>query len=147
MVACALGWLESSKDLVYNCALRKLDDAGKDFPATPRVPGADKAGSLEDAAMAAIARQTAAAVKECVDDQVKWTEQWADRLTAEGYGFREWADDMARLSARMVYDSARMVNLAMKNAQVGAQGSATPRTDSVAREDADKNRDVGGDDD
>jgi hypothetical protein len=81
----------------------------------------------EGAASARIAQQTAATIKDCVDDQAAFMQDWADRVADEDYGYGEMADDMARAAVRMVRDSARIMDLAVRNARLGAAGGRAQR--------------------
>jgi hypothetical protein len=95
-------------------------------------PGSRRSATSGGAVMPDIVRQTAKAIKDCVDDQAAFMEQWADRAADEDYGYQEMLDDMARASVRMVLDSARILNLAVKNAEVGAAAARAPRADQPA---------------
>ena len=43
-----------------------------------------------------LARQTADAISDCLEDQVAYMEEWADRVADEDYGYKDMMDDMAR---------------------------------------------------
>jgi hypothetical protein len=71
--------------------------------------------------------QTPKAIKDCVDDQSAYLEEWADRAADDKYGYKDMLDDMAKASVRMVFDGARILNLAVKNAEVGAAAARAER--------------------
>jgi hypothetical protein len=102
-----------------------------DTPRGGSTPAPATTGSQQDAVdggamLPDIARQTAKAIKDCVDDQAAFVEKWSERASGEGYGYQEMLDDVARASLRMVVDSARILNLAVRNAEV-ASAAARPR--------------------
>jgi len=75
--------------------------------------------------MTDLARQTTDAISDCLEDQVAYMEEWVERVADEDYGYKDMMDDMARAGARMVIDSARILNLATRNAQtVSTRGRA-----------------------
>jgi hypothetical protein len=54
-------------------------------------------------------------------------QEWADRVAGGDYGYGEMADEMVRAGVRMATDSARIMNVAVKNAQRGAAGARARR--------------------
>ena len=108
MVACVLGYAETGKDLMFNCARLPDDpdggDVGIDFPGVAPVAAAQRRGpeapagagrrrgNLEGQVVANIAEQTAATLKECIEQQVAYTKEWAGRVDQDDYT----ADDLAR---------------------------------------------------
>jgi hypothetical protein len=98
----------------------------------PATPGSRRGAMGGGSGLPDIARQTAKAIKDCVDDQAAFMERWADRAAGKDYGYQDMLDDMARASVRMVLDSARIVNLAVKNAEVGAAAARARPADQPA---------------
>jgi hypothetical protein len=130
LFACLFGWTGKGKEMFYNCAqlpddrlrhVLRLEDEGSRRSVPRRATaGSQRGATREGAASARIAQQTAATIKDCVDDQAAFMQDWADRVADEDYGYGEMADDMARAAVRMVRDSARIMDLAVRNARLGA---------------------------
>ena len=101
-------------------------------------PGAANTGSQQGATnddgsvLADIARETGQAIKDCVDDQAAYMEKWADRVADDEYGYKDMLDDIARASVRMVVDSARITNLAVRNAEIASAPARARRTEPPA---------------
>ena len=141
--ACLFGWTGKGKEMFYKCAQLRDDQLRRvlrleDEPSRPSVPSRGKAGSQrgttrEGAVSARIAQQTAATIKDCVDDQAAFMQDWADRVADEDYGYGEMADDMAKAAVRMVRDSARIMDLAVRNARLGAEGARAQRERPAAQ--------------
>ena len=150
-LGCAMGWTEKGKDMMYNCAwrpdagvrrTRRRDPLGVSprRRIRPRVAGGSVPGRARSRRGAGpprsvipdIAQQTADAIKDCVDDQSAYLEDWADRVADDDYGYKDMLDDMARASVRMVVDSARILDLATRNARIASAGARARRATQPA---------------
>ena len=100
MIACVFGWSETSKDLMFNCAREDGHD-GTDFPAEGQMARSGAGPSQQGGAKGA-----------CSPAHEHWC--------------NPWADEMARMSARMMFDSARMWNHAIRSFGMAGFGSTTP---------------------
>jgi hypothetical protein len=120
MVACVLGYGDSGKDLMFNCARVADDTAGIDFPGSSKGAAGPKKGDLQGQMVANIAEQTAATLKECIEQQVAYTKEWAGRVDRDDYTADDLARDMMRFGTRLILDSAKAVDLGIRNVQAAA---------------------------
>ena len=137
IVACLFGWTGEGKRMMNKCS-QLPDDKLRHVPrledghSRRSAPGRATAGSQrettrERVGSGGIAQQAAATIKDYVDYQAAYMQDWADRVAAGDYGYGEMADEMARAGVRMVTDSARIMNVAVRNAQRGAAGDRARR--------------------
>jgi hypothetical protein len=137
VVACLFGWTGQGKRMMHKCAqlpddmlrdVPRLQDRGARRSGSGRATaGSERGATREGAASAGIAQQAAATIKDCVDYQTAYMQDWADRVAGGDYGYGEMADEMARAGVRMVTDSARIMNVAVRNAERGAAGDRARR--------------------
>jgi hypothetical protein len=134
IVACLFGWTGQGKRMMNKCSelpehelwhVARLDDRGPRRSTTGA--GSQRGTTREGMASASIAQQAAATIKDYVDFQAAYMQEWADRVAGGDYGYGEMADEMVRAGVRMATDSARIMNVAVKNAQRGAAGARARR--------------------
>ena len=150
IVACLFGWTGQGKRMMYNCAglpddelrsVPRLQDAGSRRSVSGRASvGSQRGATRAGAVSGGIADQAAAAIKDYVDDQAAYMQEWASRVADGDYGYGEMADEMARASVRMVRDSARIMNLAVRNAQLGSAGARARRAARAAEPEGEEER-------
>jgi hypothetical protein len=115
VIMCATGYAAVAEDFVFNCAA--LGAEGTPFPQD----GAAKVGTGAPAGpplpVKAFADEAAAALKACVDDCADAYEDAQRKIAAGTYSADDLVRDMANMWTRVLRDSAKGVDIAVRGVQ------------------------------